>query len=306
MAATSETRAPGPPLAITDIGVFAGTVFIWSTTWIALKLQVSTIDPQVSILWRFLIAAPLMFAVGRIAGARLLFPLRFHLPFVGLGLFFFSVNFILFYNASRFLVSGLLSVIFSFSVVTNIALAALFLGEPIRPRVILGAALGLLGAATLFLPELGLRSVGDRPFLGLALGLLGCLSFSIGNVIATRIRAAGVSAFAANAWGMSYGAAVTAIIALAAGSSFTITATPGYLLSLLWLAIPGSVLVFWMYLVLVGRIGPGRAGYTAVLSPVFALLVSTAFEGYHWTALAAFGLVLVAAGNILILSRGRR
>jgi drug/metabolite transporter (DMT)-like permease len=105
---------------------------------------------------------------------------------------------------------------------------------------------------------------------------------------------------------MSYGAAVTAIIALAAGSSFTITATPGYLLSLLWLAIPGSVLVFWMYLVLVGRIGPGRAGYTAVLSPVFALLVSTAFEGYHWTALAAFGLVLVAAGNILILSRGRR
>jgi drug/metabolite transporter (DMT)-like permease len=58
-----------------------------------------------------------------------------------------------------------------------------------------------------------------------------------------------------------------------------------------------------MYLSLLGRVGPDRAGYTAVVSPVLALLVSTAFEGYRWTLAAVLGLLLVAAGNALILWR---
>jgi drug/metabolite transporter (DMT)-like permease len=56
-----------------------------------------------------------------------------------------------------------------------------------------------------------------------------------------------------------------------------------------------------MYVTLLRRIGSDRVGYTAVASPVLALLVSTAFEGYRWTPLAALGLAFVAAGNVLVL-----
>ena len=66
-----------------------------------------------------------------------------HLRFAALGLFLYSTNFILFYNAGHYVVSGLLAVIFSLASLTNIALAVLFLGEPLRPRVALGALLGL-------------------------------------------------------------------------------------------------------------------------------------------------------------------
>jgi len=52
-----------------------------------------------------------------------------------------------------------------------------------------------------------------------------------------------------------------------------------------------------------GRIGPDRAGYTTVLSPVLALIVSTLVEDYRWSALALIGLALVAAGNVLVLRR---
>ena len=50
-------------------------------------------------------------------------------------------------------------------------------------------------------------------------------------------------------------------------------------------------------------IGAARAGYSTVMFPVFALLISTAFEGYHWTPAALLGLALVMAGNLFVLSR---
>ncbi len=308
------TTVPAPPLraplAAGDYGLFAGTVFVWGTTWLALKLQLGTVDPQVSLVWRFLIAAPLMFLVCRLAGQPLRFTARMHLRFAALGLFLYSTNFILFYNAGHYVVSGLLSVIFSLASLTNIALAVFFLGEPLRLRVALGALLGLAGIVLMFQHELGGggpgANLGSGPLIGLGLGIFGCLSFSIGSVVAARVQRDGVSVLAANAWGITYGTGFSALFALAVGSAFIVEPTPRYILSLLWLAIPGSVLAFWMYLGLLGRIGADRAGYTTVLSPVLALLVSTVVEDYRWSAAALAGLVLVAAGNVLVLTRRRR
>jgi drug/metabolite transporter (DMT)-like permease len=225
-----------------------------------------------------------------------------HLRFAALGVFLYSTNFILFYNAGRFVVSGLVAVLFSLASLTNIALAVLVLGERLRPRVAFGALLGLAGVALLFLPEME-AGFGAGPLIGMGLGILGCLSFSVGNMISARIQRQGVAVLSANAWGVSYGVAVNAAVALVAGSAFVIEPTQQYILSLLWLAIPGSVLAFWMYLALLGRIGPDRAAYTAVLSPVLALVVSTFVEDYRWSAWAILGLALVAAGNVLVLRR---
>ena len=277
---------------------------MWSTTWLALKFQLGVVDPQVSIVWRFLIAAPLFFLVCKIAGAPVAFPLRTHLRFAALGALLYSTNFILFYNAGHYVVSGLLAVIFSLASLTNIALTALFLGERLRPRVVVGALLGLAGISLMFWHELD-GSLGSGPLIGLGLGFLGCLSFSAGNMIATRAKQDGISALSMNAWGVSYGVAVNSLVALVAGSAFTIEPTVRYVASLLWLAVPGSVLAFWMYVSLLGRIGPDRAGYTAVLAPVLALLLSTYVEDYRWSVLAVAGLALVAAGNVLVLT-GRR
>jgi len=296
-APSARAFAPG------DFGLYAGTVLVWSTTWIAVKYQVGSVDPQVSILWRFLLAAPVMFLVCMIAGSPIRFPLRTHLRFAALGFFLFSTNFILFYNAAAYVVSGLLAVIFSLASIINIVLAVLFLGEPLRPRVVLGAALGLTGVALMFWPEISGSALGMDALKGLGLGFLGSLSFCIGNMISAKSQRQDIPVLSANAWGVFYGAIVNFCAALVAGSAFTIEPTARYVLALLWLAIPGSVLAFWMYLALLGRIGADRAAYTTVLSPVLALLVSTFVEDYRWSALAIVGLVLVAAGNVLVLRR---
>lgn len=288
-----------------DLALFAGTVLVWGTTWIALKFQLGTVDPQVSLLWRFLIAAPVMFVICRIAGLPLAFPLRTHLRFAAVGLFMFCLNFILFYNAGAFVVSGLLAVIFSLASVISIVLAMLFLKEPFRPRVALGALLGLAGVALLFSHEVTNTAFGIGALKGLGLGMVGALSFCLGSILSAGGQRAGVPVLSGSAWSMLYGVVGNFVAALVAGSAFAVEPTPRYLLALLWLAIPGTVVTFWMYLTLQARIGPDRAAYTAVLSPVLALLVSTLVEDFRWSAVAFAGLALVAAGNVLVLRRGR-
>ena len=105
----------------------------------------------------------------------------------------------------------------------------------------------------------------------------------------------------ANSWGMFYGVITLLLVSLVRGHEFGIEMTARYIGSLLWLAIFSSVLAFTAYLMLVGRIGSGKAGYVTVIFPVWALLISTFFEDYAWSLWAFVGLGLVIGGNIVML-----
>src|SRR3954471_2342557 len=61
-------------LAPTDLGLYAVTVFVWGTSWIALKGQLGEVSPEVSTLWRFLLAAPLMWLWALARGDALAYP----------------------------------------------------------------------------------------------------------------------------------------------------------------------------------------------------------------------------------------
>ena len=43
-------------------------------------------------------------------------------------------------------------------------------------------------------------------------------------------------------------------------------------------------------------IGPAKAAYNSVIVPVIAMLLSTLYEGYRWTTLAAAGAALAGVG----------
>jgi len=52
-------------------------------------------------------------------------------------------------------------------------------------------------------------------------------------------------------------------------------------------------------------IGPAKAAYSSVIVPVIAMLLSTLFEGYRWSPLAAAGAALTGVGLVIAL-RARR
>ncbi len=299
--AESRIAAPASPLTSKDLGLYGLTVFSWGFSWIAMKGQVANVAPEVSVFWRFVLAAAVMLGWSVIRRERLAFPLKTHLRFAALGLFIFSTNFTLFYYGAKYLPSGLLAVVFSLASVFNLILGVALFRQ--RPKlIILGAGLiGFTGIALMFWPQIAGAELNLDALKGLALCTAGTLSFCLGNMVSSSNQKAGISITSATTWGMIYGMGLLGTFSLLRGDSFAVEPTLTYLGSLAYLSIIASVLAFASYLTLLGRIGPARAGYSTVIFPVVALTVSTIFEGYVWTFAALLGLVLVIAGNVIML-----
>ena len=168
----------------------------------------------------------------------------------------------------------------------------------------LGALLGIVGIVTIFAPQVEALSLSDAVFYGSVLALSGAFTASAGNIASQAAQKRALPVMQSNAWGMFYGAVLTAIVALVGGHEFNFDATFTYIVSLAYLAIFGSVIAFGAYLTLIGRIGAHRAGYAAVMWPVVALALSMAFEGLRLDAWIIAGTSFVLLGNLLVLKRG--
>lgn len=284
-----------------DFALYAAVVLAWGFAWIGIHFQVGVVPPDVSVMWRFLIAGPIMLAIGALRRERLRFGLMDHSRFALLGFFLFSLNFLFYYHAAISLPSGLLSIAFSLASFFNVWLGALFLGAPIDRRVVAGGLLGAVGMAGLFYPQFSSHSFPRSALIGMGLSLAGTFAFCLGNIVSARLQKRKIPVFAATGYAMLYGSAGLALYAAANGHAFTIEWTLPYLAGLAYLAVFGSVVAFACYLTLLGRIGPDRAGYVTVLGPAVALTVSTFVENFQWTGVAALGLLAVLAGNILVL-----
>jgi drug/metabolite transporter (DMT)-like permease len=76
-------------------------------------------------------------------------------------------------------------------------------------------------------------------------------------------------------------------------------------LSLLHLAVNGSVIAFLLYYGLARRRGYSTASYIAALAPLVAMTVSALFEGKSWGLMALGGVALVLVGQFLLLRAKR-
>jgi drug/metabolite transporter (DMT)-like permease len=72
--------------------------------------------------------------------------------------------------------------------------------------------------------------------------------------------------------------------------------------ALVYLSVFGSVIGFTTYLMLVARVGSGRAAYTTVLFPVVALVLSGLYEGYAWYWGTFAGVALTILGNVILFT----
>ncbi|MDO8698250.1 MAG: DMT family transporter [Pseudomonas sp.] len=283
-----------------NLSLYVLTVLIWGTTWIAIKLQIGEVALAASITYRFALAALVLFALLLLSRRLQRLDRRAQLLCMAQGLCLFSLNFLCFYTASQWIPSGLIAVVFSTATLWNALSARLVFRRRLAANVLAGGGLGLLGLALLFWPELAGHSASPETWLGLALALLGTLCFAAGNLLSSLQQQAGFRPLSTNAWGMFYGALLLGGYCLLSGTPLNFEWNQRYVGSLLYLAIPGSVIGFTAYLTLVGRLGQERAAYCTVLFPLVALNISAVLEGYQWTPLALGGLVLVMLGNLLV------
>ena len=87
--------------------------FIWGSTWLAITFQLGVVDPLVSVFYRFLLAAIILFVYCSAIKMNLKYTARQHLFMALQGVFLFGINYWLVYLAEVHLKSGLVAVIFS-------------------------------------------------------------------------------------------------------------------------------------------------------------------------------------------------
>ncbi len=279
------------------------SVLIWGSTWYAIEFQLGVVAPEVSLVYRFALAAIILLSFCMLTGRSLKYSLHQH-GFIALqGMFLFSSNYLVFYWATGLLTSGIVALMFSTVILMNIINGVIFLRMTISWRVILGACLGIAGIALIFWAELRAVDNSADTWRGLWMCLLATCFASIGNIISARNQKKGIPVIPTNAWGMGYGALIMAVYALASGARFNYDPSFEYSVSLVYLSVFGSILAFGSYLTLVGRIGADRAAYAALLFPIIALGLSTIFEGYQWTPRAVLGFALVLLGNYIALTK---
>jgi drug/metabolite transporter (DMT)-like permease len=219
------------------------------------------------------------------------------------GTMLFSLNYFLVYFGTAYITTGLVSVVFSCIVLFNAIFERVFFRSPFEARVLVAAAIGFSGIALIFWPEITVLSFTDDAVIGVSLVLGATIVASLGNMAAIVNTRRTLPVMAVNAHAMAWAAITSIIIALALGRELTFSTRPGYVVSLLYLALFGSAIAFGCYLALIRRIGAAKAAYSTVVVPIIALLLSTLFEGYTWTAAALVGIILTLIGNWLILMR---
>ena len=301
------THAPPPQSARLAILVPFGVVtLIWGSTWLVITGQLGVVPPSWSVSYRFVVAGVAMLAWAAWKGELARLDARGWAFAAVLGVCQFCLNFNFVYRAEMFVTSGLVAVVFSLLMVPNALFARIFLGQRMGGQLLVGSGIAIAGVALLFLHELRSDPSGaDALMAGIGFTLAGILSASAANVMQGTVTARAYPMLGMLGVAMLIGAAVDGGYAWATVGPPVFDPRPAYWLGMLYLGVFASAIAFPLYFGVLRVIGPAKAAYSGVIVPVIAMLLSTAFEGYRWSPLAAGGALLAMAGLVVALSARR-
>ena len=281
--------------------LFVIASLIWGSTFFAITLQLGEVPPAVSVVYRFALACSVLFAICIGRGQKIQMPWRTQKWLMLQGLASFGLSYICTYQAEEVVVSGLVAVLFALMVFWTPLLGRLFHGTPIAARTWSAGAVATCGVALLFYHSIGaawrdMQVGGSGKFLlGVVLALVATIASSVGSIVVGKIRAESSNVMLTTAWSMFWGTVMVALYVVATGQPFVPPPTLSYTLGLLYLAIFGSVIAFLAYFTLINRIGPQKAVYIGVITPVLSVLLSIKLEHYRPGLVEFTGMVLCLA-----------
>jgi drug/metabolite transporter (DMT)-like permease len=278
--------------------LFLTACLIWGSTFFAITLQLGTIPPAVSVVYRFGLASAALFAWCLLRGDRLRMPWRVQRWMMLQGSATFGLSYICTYTSEQYLVSGLVAVLFALMVFWNPICTRIAFGTRLTWRTWSAAAVAMSGVSLLFFDSIRsawseLMSGGNGHFLlGLVLALTATIASSVGNVIVIKVRQESHNVLLTMAWSMLWGTLLVALFALASGQQFALPVTAKYWGGLLYLSLFGSVIAFAAYFTLIHRIGPQKAVYIGVVTPVISVLLSIQLEHFRPGPMEWAGMIL--------------
>lgn len=279
-------------------GAYCAMCAIWGTTWLAIKVSLHYVPPMVGVGLRFVIAGAVMYGVA-FAARRLPFRSGDARPWkliAVLAVFLFGLNYILTYTAETRLDSGLVAVLFGTLPFFVFAFGHVLANERTTPRIWIGAVVAFGGVAAI---SLGGQVQGSPLFALAAIGAAAASAFA--NVYARRHARHSPLVTLPPAMLIS-GVCIFALGIATERVSWTLAITPPSIAALLYLAVLGSSIPFFLNLWLLQRIAVWIVGLSSLVIPVIAVAVGIVLGGEVFTWRELFGSFLVLAGMWIALT----
>lgn len=277
--------------------MLAVVVACWGLTWPVHKAILETLPPLWLVALRNAIGAAALFAL-MLARGRLVLPARADLPIMVSITLLHIVGFSLLMNYGLQRVSTGRSVVLAYTTPLWVTPgAALFLGERVTRRRLLGVGAGLLGLLVLFNP-LAFDWRNGRAIVGNAAILLAALLWAA-NIVHLRGHRWRGSAFDLMPWELSLATLIVAPVALAAGRLPAVAWDARLVALLLYSAILGSAVAYWA-MAMAGRLLPAVTTSLGLLgTPLVSIVVATLWLRESVTPSLAVAGALILGGVAL-------
>jgi len=268
-------------------GAYALMCAIWGTTWLAIKVSLHYVPPMTGVGLRFIIAGLIMF--GAALAVRKAAAPNWKLVVV-LAITLFGLNYVLNYVSETHIASGLTAVLFGTLPFFTFIFGHYMLGARTTARTWAGAVLAFAGVGLISLVG------GAGGSLWYALAAIGAAcSASFANVYAKR-HAHNDPLVTLPPAMLLAGTGVLILCLLLEHPNLAHAAEPQSVALLLYMAIGGSAVTFFINLWLLQRISANLVSLSAFIIPVIAVVVGVFAGGESFGMRDVLGAALVLGG----------
>ena len=282
--------------------VWVAVCVIWSTVWLFIKLGVRDVPPFGFAGVRLLVAVAVLLPIVAARRAALPRGRRDWGLVAATGFVLFTLNYGLVYWGAQFISSGLTAVLQAATPAFGLVFAHYLLpGERVTAAKVWALGLGVVGVAVIFFEELQLA--GREALLGSAAVTGGALFVALSYVL-VKARGGHLRPTALMAGQMLCGAVpLLAFGVVREGSPLAFRWTPTAVAALLYLALAGSVLAFWLNYWLLRRMDATNVLLMNIVEPPLAVLFGALLLGERMTLRTALGGACVLLSVWLVLRR---
>jgi drug/metabolite transporter (DMT)-like permease len=281
--------------------MFVFICFVWGTTWLAMKVGISTVSPGVFAGLRWTVAGAALLLFRRLRGQRIMPPPRLVPRILFVSVMLITLNQVIQLYALKLVTAGLAAVISSALTPVALLMFSVATGqERFNIRQFGAILVGVGGVMTLFGPAAMAGTLDMREVAG-ALGITcGCSCYCLGSVLSRPVMRTLEPVQLAGITGLAGGLVLlVASLALEPGAMESMQFQWGWpaFLAWLYLLVPGALMSTTMYFLLVRDWGPSRPGTYAFISPVIAVFIGCLFfgESLGWGDAVGMALMLGAA-----------
>jgi len=278
--------------------LFAAVSLTWGTTWMAMKIALTSFTPVLATGLRFLIASPVLIGLAKTSGHPLLFPPGKRLLQVLLSVFYFCLPFSLMIYGEETVSSGMASLLFAIMPVAVIMTSWLLLKQRASRIQITGAIIVMLALGSIIVSETGTTEV--QGWKGICAILLAVICHAIMYVLCKK-HCCGISVLTSNAL-PCFGAAVLLLMYSAmSGLNHPPHFTADAIVAVVYLGLVAGILGIMAYFQLQQRVSPFYASLVYFIFPLIALFLDDIVKRHMISPLSSLMLFPFLTGIFLVL-----